>query len=669
MLIPDSPPTHPFPSPSPPSCSPSLPPPFSSRLRVWGGGIFYPTAFYEACDEYGVLVYHDMQYAGTGGTKHGPLASPVQEAELRHQIRRLSHHPAIVIWDGNNEVPVNMWEPSGLFASFVLTVVAQEDQSRVVWPSSPARGWATGVHRLYQTPTGPNGPNASQGLTTQGGGHSWSGGIESHAPYQTGGGWPTVNGGIDDTCFVKNGMGNGVNLPSIFIPPHGEGPPPPPVNRKCYDAVKVVCASDLGNYTQCHDDCKKNTTAWGLLQKACGPYPIQTFHSTCRSFFPTPATVARTGVGEMNIYASEFGTTGSSSFESMSATLSPQHWGVHGGMPADACSNDTLGHAMCVGQHKCTGNNPMTQRNYACDGAIKLFFGANTTVNLNATGEVAFKGQMYQCQLVQAIVLKQIYEARRATNAFGHLVWMLNEIWPTVGWGSLEYGPPPGFTPGQVKGGRWKPLHYFYAASLMRDVMATCGELSGPFPNPNETKACYISNHRAGLPFAGTVTLTEYDHFGSGAGSVVVEKTFGLGEGPGVVEWFNVDGLPSGVNSTVISTVRDTQTGTVMSEHMIQLVKPMHKRVPVAKLSFTIAEKANADGTIDIVVASDKVALWVTLTTLAQGRFTDNAFFLPATTKTIQFIPFSPSTENEDLAQLKQSLRIEDFSMYRPLDA
>ena len=60
----------------------------------------------------------------------------------------------------------------------------------------------------------------------------------------------------------------------------------------------------------------------------------------------------------------------------------------------------------------------------------------------------------YQCQLVQAIVLKQIYEARRAQNAFGHLVWMLNEIWPTVGWGSLEYGPPPGFTPGQVRGGR-----------------------------------------------------------------------------------------------------------------------------------------------------------------------------------------------------------------------
>ena len=87
------------------------------------------------------MVYHDMAYASDAGKTHGPIATPTQHAELRHQIRRLSHHPAIVLWDGNNEVPVNMWQPSGVFASFVMTVVAQEDQSRAVWPSSPSRGW------------------------------------------------------------------------------------------------------------------------------------------------------------------------------------------------------------------------------------------------------------------------------------------------------------------------------------------------------------------------------------------------------------------------------------------------------------------------------------------------------------------------------------------------
>ena len=33
-----------------------------NMLRVWGGGMFLPDAFYDACDEFGILIYHDMQY-------------------------------------------------------------------------------------------------------------------------------------------------------------------------------------------------------------------------------------------------------------------------------------------------------------------------------------------------------------------------------------------------------------------------------------------------------------------------------------------------------------------------------------------------------------------------------------------------------------------------------
>jgi hypothetical protein len=399
-----------------------------NTLRVWGGGIFYPSAFYDAADEYGVMIYHDMQYASLPGKAHGPLATPTQDAELRHQIRRLSHHPAIVLWDGNNENPVNMWQSSGLYASFVMTVVAQEDMSRAVWPSSPARGWATGVDRLYQTPNW----ESPQGLFTQGGGHSWTGGIETHAPYQTGGSddFPTVNGGQADTCFIQNGMGNGVNLPSMFTPPQGPGPPPVPRNLPCYNAVKKICINHLANLSDC-ENCRFTVPgAWDKLkQSGCAAThsPIATYHSSCASFFPTPPVVTHTGIGQKNVYASEFGTTGSSSFESTAPTLSPQHWGLHAGTVADTCNNDTKPNVRCVGEHVCTGNNPMTQRNYACAGPIRLFFGDKTTVDLDATGEVAFKGQLYQCQLVQAVVLKQIYEQRRTQNAFGHLVWMLNE--------------------------------------------------------------------------------------------------------------------------------------------------------------------------------------------------------------------------------------------------
>lgn len=193
--------------------------------------------------------------------------------------------------------------------------------------------------------------------------------------------------------------------------------------------------------------------------------------------------------------------------------------------------------------------------------------------------------------------------------------------------------------------------------------MATCGEHAR---SKNGTSACYVSNHGAGTTFTGTVTLTAYDHFGNGVGKVVESRPVAMQAGPGALEWFSAE-LPPGNTSSVISTVHDAKGGNLMSEHMVQLVKPMDMRVPVAKLSFKIAAAANTDGTIDIDVTSDKVALWVTLTTLAQGRFSDNAFFLPATIKTVQFVPNSPSTSAHDLGELKASLRIEDFSMYRPL--
>ena len=39
-------------------------------------------------------VYHDMQYAQGG---HAPVNNQIQDAELRHQIRRLASHTSIVV--------------------------------------------------------------------------------------------------------------------------------------------------------------------------------------------------------------------------------------------------------------------------------------------------------------------------------------------------------------------------------------------------------------------------------------------------------------------------------------------------------------------------------------------------------------------------------------------
>lgn len=73
-----------------------------NTLRVWGGGMILPEAFYDACDEMGLMLYHDMMFVEEGG--HPPARVYEQDAEIRFVVRQLAHHPCIVLWDGCNEV-------------------------------------------------------------------------------------------------------------------------------------------------------------------------------------------------------------------------------------------------------------------------------------------------------------------------------------------------------------------------------------------------------------------------------------------------------------------------------------------------------------------------------------------------------------------------------------
>ena len=85
---------------------------------------------------------------------------------------------------------------------------------------------------------------------------------------------------------------------------------------------------------------------------------------------PLELSPVPTGVALNSSFISEFGSVCMSSFESMSATLLPAHWGLHGGSPPDECHGG-LPNAGAV----CKGSNPMAQRNYACDTLIVAYFG------------------------------------------------------------------------------------------------------------------------------------------------------------------------------------------------------------------------------------------------------------------------------------------------------
>jgi len=117
-------------------------------LRVWGGGIYESDDFYAACDEEGILVWQDFLFACAAYAEEDWLADEI-EAEARQAIVRLSPHPSLVIWNGNNE---NIWghedwgwkEPLdgrtwglGYYLSLLPSLVAELDPTRFYSPASP----------------------------------------------------------------------------------------------------------------------------------------------------------------------------------------------------------------------------------------------------------------------------------------------------------------------------------------------------------------------------------------------------------------------------------------------------------------------------------------------------------------------------------------------------
>ena len=71
-------------------------------LRVWGGGVYEEDVFYDACDELGMLVWQDFLFA-CGNYPAFPDFLDLVRREAVANVKRLRHHPAIVIWGGNNE--------------------------------------------------------------------------------------------------------------------------------------------------------------------------------------------------------------------------------------------------------------------------------------------------------------------------------------------------------------------------------------------------------------------------------------------------------------------------------------------------------------------------------------------------------------------------------------
>lgn len=82
-----------------------------NMVRVWGGGYYPDDAFFDACDEFGIMVWQDFMFACAMYPGDPEFLANVK-GELDFQIPRIASHPSLVLFNGNNEVDV-AWDNWG----------------------------------------------------------------------------------------------------------------------------------------------------------------------------------------------------------------------------------------------------------------------------------------------------------------------------------------------------------------------------------------------------------------------------------------------------------------------------------------------------------------------------------------------------------------------------
>ena len=130
-------------------------------VRVWGGGYYPEDAFYDICDELGLLVWQDFMFACAVYNLTDEFEANIT-AEFVDNVRRLRHHPSLALWCGNNEmeqfVAQGEWVSSKrqaadyikMYEYVIPKVLKTEDPQAFYWPASPSSGGS------FDAPQDPN---------------------------------------------------------------------------------------------------------------------------------------------------------------------------------------------------------------------------------------------------------------------------------------------------------------------------------------------------------------------------------------------------------------------------------------------------------------------------------------------------------------------------------
>ena len=127
-----------------------------NMLRVWGGGIYEQSDFYELCDELGILVWQDFMFTEGLYPAYEEMQNAIRE-EVEHQLKRLRNRSCLALWCGNEGTEIawksGQWQKrygytSGIrdkvwsdyqkiFYDLLPHLIAKHDDGRLYIPSYP----------------------------------------------------------------------------------------------------------------------------------------------------------------------------------------------------------------------------------------------------------------------------------------------------------------------------------------------------------------------------------------------------------------------------------------------------------------------------------------------------------------------------------------------------
>ncbi|KAF5314882.1 hypothetical protein D9619_007494 [Psilocybe cf. subviscida] len=111
-----------------------------NMVRLWGGGVYEPDIFYDICDELGILVWQDFQFACGVYPAHDTFVENVTK-EAEDNVRRLAHHPSMTCLCGINELPARK-----IYEEVLPNIISKEIGDHIPYHrGSPygGKGWDT----------------------------------------------------------------------------------------------------------------------------------------------------------------------------------------------------------------------------------------------------------------------------------------------------------------------------------------------------------------------------------------------------------------------------------------------------------------------------------------------------------------------------------------------